>query len=341
MTLEKLKKIHPYITDYQIEVSQKDVDIVNNAIKLMRRKPKQLAAGDIVQFADSMRIYNRAIIEDCRDKHSISICENGSVWVSHYGKKYLSVSGGSFHTVDFNDLEYVGRSKRTFSEWGSWGACARGSISVPVTVNIWKHKSVDEFKPKGNQVTYYQHNFFDCQRNPDIKPEWCYAIWYADETSWSSTYHVASFKTEEQLKAFADKLGFSYTWEEKREDGYKSGRCSVVIENNSVDKEPRMEWDKNSNLAFGKGVSERTRKKAQLWLDNHFKDICQAYSISQENLKKATKFKCLSNGSIVDGYFTNDGERIRIYRCNPNARDFYKPLPTEEHIKFQRTYGSF
>lgn len=36
MTLEKLKKIQPYITDHQIKVSQKDVDIVNNAIKYQR-----------------------------------------------------------------------------------------------------------------------------------------------------------------------------------------------------------------------------------------------------------------------------------------------------------------
>ncbi len=341
MTLEKLKKIQSYITDYRIEVSQKDVDIVNNAIKLMRRKPKQLAAGDIVQFADSMRIYNRAIIEDCRDNHCISICENGSAWVSHYGKKHLSVSGGSFHTVDFNDLEYVGRSKRTFSEWGSWGACASGAIPVPVTVNIWKHKSVDAFKPKGNRVTYYQHNFLDCQRNPDIQPEWCYAIWYADKTVWSYTYHVASFKTEDQLKAFADKLGFTYTWEEEREDGYKSGRCSVVIEKDSADKSIQDEWRYNFNKAYDKDASKKTRGKARLWLDNHFKDICQAYSISQENLSKATKFKCLSNGSIVDGYFLNDGKRIRIYRCNPNAKKFYNPLPIDEHIAFQRTHGCF
>ena len=341
MTLQKLQKIHPYITDIRLKVNQEDVEIYNKAARMMYRRPKQLAAGDVVQFADSMRIYNRAIIEDCRDKSCISICENGSAWVSHYGKKRLSVSGGSFHNIDFNDLEYVGRSKRNFSEWGHFGACANGAFSVSVPVNVWKHKSVDEFKPKGNRVTYYQDNFLEVQRDPDIKPEWVYAIWYADETVWSSTYHIASFKNENQLKAFADKLGFTYTWKEEREDGFKSGRCSVVIEHDSVDKCTRDEWDKNMEKAYRENVSERARKKAMLWLNNHFKDVCQAYSISQENLQKAKKFKCLSNGSIVDGYFLNDGKRIKIYRCNPNARDFYKPLSTEEHIKFQRTYGSF
>lgn len=341
MTLEKLKKIQPYITEYHIDVTQKDVDIVNKAIKMMSRKPRQLAAGDIVQFSNGVKISHHAIIEDCRHKHNISICQSGSAWVSHYGKKYLSVSGGAFYDIDIDDLEYVGRERNFFSEWGSCGACASGAISVPVMVNVWKHKSVDEFKPKGNRITYYQHNFLDCQRNPDIKPEWIYAIWYADETSWSGIYHVASFKNENQLKAFADKLGFTYTWEEEREDGYKSGRCSVVIENDSVDKCTRDEWNKNSNIAYDKNASKKARENAQMWLDNHFKDICQAYSISQENLSKATKFKCLSNGLIVDGYFLNDGQRVKIYRCNPNARDFYKPLTTEEHINFVRTYGSF
>ena len=341
MTLEKLKKIKPYITEYHCKVTQDDVDIYNKAVKMMYRKPRQLAAGDIVQFADSMRVYNHAIIEDCRDKHSISICENGSAWVSHYGKKRLSISGGSFHDIDINDLEYVGRSKRAFSEWGHFGACANGAISVSVPVNVWKHKSVDEFKPKGNRITYYQHNFNECRCNPDIKPEWVYAIWYADETAWSFDYHVASFKTEEQLKAFADKLGFTYTWEEEREDGYKSGRCSVVIENNSADQSVQDEWKYNYSKAYDEKASKKAREKARLWLDNCWKDFHQAYSISSENLQKATKFKFLSNGSIVDGYFLNDGKRIKIYRCNPNAKDFYKPLSTEEHINFQKTYGCF
>jgi len=341
MTLEKLKKTQPCITEYNLKVTQEDVDIYNKAVKMMSRKPRQLAAGDIVQFSNGCRISPRAIIEDCKDKHHISICQSGSAWVSHYGKKRLSVSGGSFYDIDFDDLEYVGRDKRSFSEWGHWGACKDGAISVSIPVNVWKHKSVDEFKPKGNRITYYQHNFLDVQRNPDIKPEWIYAIWFADETDWSSTYHVASFKNESQLKAFADKLGFTYAWEEEREDGFKSGRCSVVIEDHSVDKSTRDEWNKNSNIAFSKDSSKKAKEKAMLWLDNHFKDICQAYSISQENLAKATKFKCLSNGSIVDGYFLNDGQRVKIYRCNPNARDFYKPLSTQEHINFQRTYGSF
>ena len=65
----------------------------------------------------------------------------------------------------------------------------------------------------GNRVSFYQHNFLECQRNPDIKPEWIYAIWYSDESGWSGQYHIASFRTEEQLKKFAKLIGFKYEWE--------------------------------------------------------------------------------------------------------------------------------
>ena len=76
-------------------------------------------------------------------------------------------------------------------------------------------------------------------------------------------------------------------------------------------------------------------------LENHFDDIQQAYNINPNNLEQAHKFKCLSNGSIVDGFFTNDGKTIKIYRCNPNAKKFYKPLSTKKHIAYQRKHGVY
>ena len=48
----------------------------------------------------------------------------------------------------------------------------------------------------------------------------------------------------------------------------------------------------------------------------------------------AKPFKALSNGSIVDCYFLNDGKTIHIYRPNPNAKNVYKPLDTKDHIDF-------
>lgn len=50
--------------------------------------------------------------------------------------------------------------------------------------------------------------------------------------------------------------------------------------------------------------------------------------------KNATKIKGLSNGSIVDCYFTNIDNVLTVYRPNPNNKDVYKPLPLKEHIEY-------
>ena len=55
----------------------------------------------------------------------------------------------------------------------------------------------------------------------------------------------------------------------------------------------------------------------------------------------AKPIKALSNGSIVTCYFTNDGETIKFYRPNPNAKEVYKPLSTELHIAHVKTYGCY
>ena len=50
--------------------------------------------------------------------------------------------------------------------------------------------------------------------------------------------------------------------------------------------------------------------------------------------KNATKIKGLSNGSIVNCYFTNIDNVLTVYRPNPNNKDIYKPLPLKEHIEY-------
>ena len=193
---------------------------------------------------------------------------------------------------------------------------------------------------KGNQICYQQCNWLDCQRNPKIEPVWKYVIWYPDESEWSWQYSIASFDTEDQLKAFADAIGFTYEWTSERYGGFKSGRISVVFESQSVDKEPKGKWEEYYNKAFFS--EDKSENEAGLsWLNIHFDDICQAYSINSENLRNAKRIKALSNGSIVDCLFTNDGERVKFYRCNPNAKKYYKPLSLKEHIKYQREHGTY
>jgi hypothetical protein len=52
--------------------------------------------------------------------------------------------------------------------------------------------------------------------------------------------------------------------------------------------------------------------------------------------KGRRKFKALSNGSIVDCYFKRNGKNIIIYRPNPNAKEIFKPVTSDEHILHQR-----
>ena len=192
----------------------------------------------------------------------------------------------------------------------------------------------------GNRVSYYCRNWLEAQNNPKIEQDWVFAIWYPFESHWSGQYHIATFRTEKQLQDFARRIGFKYVWDEIRPDGYKEGRISVVFENESKDEEPEAEWRKYFDKAFYSSLQSENEIGLK-WLDTHFKDKCQAYGINSENLKRAKKIKALSNGSIVDCLFINDGERVKFYRCNPNAKDFYKPLSLKQHIKFQQIKGVY
>lgn len=157
----------------------------------------------------------------------------------------------------------------------------------------------------------------------------------------ASMYHVASFKTEDQLKKFCDLIGVTYEWDEIL-PGRKVGKCSHTIEHDARDCEIEEEFKKNWRTAYY-GKDDVERVAARKWLDEHdrYDTERSAYCITKENLRLARSIKALSNGSIVDCYVTNDGECVRIYRCNPNSKKFYNPLSIDEHIKFVNAHGIY
>ena len=53
----------------------------------------------------------------------------------------------------------------------------------------------------------------------------------------------------------------------------------------------------------------------------------------------AKPFTGLSNGNLVTCYLINDGEKLSIYRPNPNCPDVYKPLSIVEHIEHCSSNG--
>ncbi len=115
-------------------------------------------------------------------------------------------------------------------------------------------------------------------------------------------FHLCTFNSVKQLKAFAKAVG-GFTWK-KHIDIY--------------------------------GRKDNTWELSHKFINNVF------YFWKKEDLPPEAKpIKLLSNGLIVDGYYTNDGETIAFYRPNPNAKEIYKPLSVKDHIAFQREYGVY
>lgn len=115
-------------------------------------------------------------------------------------------------------------------------------------------------------------------------------------------WYFGRFETMEQLNKLADTLGFKY----------------------QIIKHEKTESNGDFKIY---GMTHRL-------LNGYFNNI-------SEIPKGSRPIKALSNGSIVDCYFFNDGENITIYRPNPNNKELYKPLTIQEHIKHCEVYGSY
>ena len=119
----------------------------------------------------------------------------------------------------------------------------------------------------------------------------------------SGHFITAEFDNVEQLDFFAQTVGFTYTAE-----GFKESAWFGIYREYSL-----------SHAIFDGG---------SFW--------------ELDQLPEGAKpIKALSNGSIVTCYYTNDGENIRFYRPNPNAKRVYSPLTIEDHIAHKRIYGSY
>lgn len=116
-------------------------------------------------------------------------------------------------------------------------------------------------------------------------------------------WHFADMNNMSQLQQLADTLGFSFTLEEERKFLNGGNYC-------------------------------------QYSMDRDIKNECYFYN-RDELPDDAKPIKALSNGSIVDCYFINDGTTIHIYRPNPNAKNVYKPLSLADHIEHCKTHGTY
>ena len=54
----------------------------------------------------------------------------------------------------------------------------------------------------------------------------------------------------------------------------------------------------------------------------------------EEIPENAVKYTDLSNGSLVDCYYTNEDNIYTVYRPNSNAKEVYKPMELKQHIEY-------
>ena len=57
----------------------------------------------------------------------------------------------------------------------------------------------------------------------------------------------------------------------------------------------------------------------------------------EEIPENAVKYTDLSNGSLVDCYYTNENDVYTQYRPNCNAKEVYKPMELKQHIEYMLT----
>lgn len=117
-------------------------------------------------------------------------------------------------------------------------------------------------------------------------------------------FNFAEFATGEQFDFFCETLGIHHT----RQTEYKE--------------------DSRDDAIYQRFEMDRQIEDTSFWNTDELPD-------------GAKPIKALSNGHIVTCYYYNDGKVVHFYRPNPNAKNVYKPLPTNEHIAHKRIYGVY
>lgn len=120
-------------------------------------------------------------------------------------------------------------------------------------------------------------------------------------------WYFGRFDSMNQLEELSECMGFTYELNEEKF------------------------YDDNPNVSF-----------KSFTCSHDFKDYsCGGFWDIRDVPADAKHIKALSNGSIVDCYYINDGQSIIMYRPNPNSKEFYKPINIKEHLKHVEVCGSY
>ena len=140
--IETLKRLNVSY-DHQHSLAQEDVDMVNSYVELIERTRSEIKPqiGDrLVYVNEHGDYYGNALIDDKYVKDGcLSVCEQPYVpfvWEEN-GNIRLSVSGGSFHSVNPKELKFLKWTEGAFKDWGHCGACANGAVAFMARVPLW------------------------------------------------------------------------------------------------------------------------------------------------------------------------------------------------------------
>lgn len=195
-TIETLSKINQRFILNHGNLTQSDVDKVNNYIALIEESRTETTAriGDILQYTNEYGQYNKSAHIDTIENGEANICENASVSISQnddfYGF-YFSTSGGDWHNLKLDNFKYMGKVKKTFWTFGHMGACASGGIYFEALVNVWEcNENKKEFSTKTHDDFYIYYHKNGTQMRYKF-------------TALKDATSINAWKTEEELMTWA------------------------------------------------------------------------------------------------------------------------------------------
>lgn len=201
-TLESLAQINGRFLGTHLHLLDVDVSHANHLSELIEstRNPDRPMPGDIVEFTTRYGdFYPNAHIESI-EKGELYICEQPyTPFVDAVNREiYYSTSGGAWSHIP-NNLKWIGRRPKRFTDWGHCGPCADGAVDFFAEVNVWEYAQPD---PLFGSYTTKDYRKQYISYDPEDSSPFGYHYYgeghaYRTEEeylAWLTTYHGVEFE---------------------------------------------------------------------------------------------------------------------------------------------------
>jgi hypothetical protein len=141
--IDSLKEINRSY-DYEHGMTRSDVDMANKYVEHIERTRSDTVpkAGDCVRYTtEDGDYYGKAHIEFNRDGEC-NICERPSVpFIWYDGNEGIKcfTSGGAWANIPTDQLVYIGREEKRFTDWGHCGSRGNGAVGFFAEVSVWEY----------------------------------------------------------------------------------------------------------------------------------------------------------------------------------------------------------